>query len=163
MKLTQSAISNRSNKSNQIKKSNQTKIQIKNKTPTQLPSDFTIIVTIKDWNTRIFCGNPTQTVSWLINYSLFLYDSQFLLKSGVVYGFLIERTDENEENTQFFHFNEKRLSLIHSIFHKYDRIVLLFKNEYMKKVEDLKKISKMSKSSRKNMNESRFINTNRLR
>lgn len=163
MKLTQSAISNRSNKSS-MKKTNQTKFQIKNKTPTQLPSDFTIIVRIKDWNTRIFCGNPTQNVSWLINYSLFLYDTQFLLKSGVVYGFFIEERDENEENNdQLFHFNEKRLSLIHSIFRKNDRIVLLFKNEYMKKIEDLKKTSKMSKSSRKNMNESRFINTNRLR
>lgn len=116
------------NKSNQVRR--------------EIKGEMSIRVTINDWTTDIYCENGMQTLSWLINYSLFLYCTDLCLKSGLIYGYrnLSAAVNDDMQNLAFF---EKRNSTpLYKVFDNNDHIHLMQKEEYANYSQNMKKQNK---------------------
>ncbi len=140
-------VTNKSKFSTISKKMKLTQSQIISK---PIPSDFSLIVAIGDWNTVIYCGNGTQTLNWLFNYSLLLFSNDYAFKSGLIIGYLDSEGIINPAND---YLNK----LLYKQFNCYDRIVLLREEDYEKLQLDVKNSRVSFGSTIKGKSKSRSI------
>ena len=118
-------------------KTNKTKKSIMTSNVSKIEYDhFNIIVTIGNWSTNIYCGNASQSVNWLFNYSLFLYENDYCFKSGLIFAYI--------DSSGIMHdAKENSNKIINKCFNNNDKLSLLKKEEYEILILEYKK----SKSS----------------